>query len=581
MDIYGVHHSYYLDTRTGNWLVAPTANIPQTWSRFYDSRGEWHFSPPFQHTAVAKLAFIGRGSGITYYLNSLGPEFDHGASVLFGIRDAWQPTVRGQGYINHEEHLINQWGRTVPRFSRTYLDRAAFARQNEAVIRRAQLQGLRVAEKEVRSITPKGQVFEIETKDRKYFLAANVVVGIGAGPHAGAEKLKIAVQNRREVKERVIDLDTFMRRYPQSDTGQHGTVIVYGPNAAIDAVERAREVGFDVIWFLGSKDPAFLPGNRLLYAPGVWDDRGNTVRRVDRESAVIELNDGISGGPLRVRFKTGKVPKVEYADLFVIGLGQDQFEEGAIGDVLLIKGGFTVENLEPRYDVNQRFGEVYETVLGLQVKGTNADTGVEIIGASAYNLARALQDERRTPVRHNFEEQFTAEEANASLYRALDLPQRNGRQRMERRERVRRAQRAVNQQRSYISRARVHLSDKTVVQSMEAIVGTTPQSVQTTDQLGAIRPAIAAMNGLMPLYIDHSVNLTTDDRTMLRVHLALKYPHIQERRRTPQPETLPIIDRIVRERRHRDRPLGYTDEETQDHENRLGLIDFIAQQRRR
>jgi hypothetical protein len=305
------------------------------------------------------------------------------------------------------------------------------------------------------------------------------------------------------------------------------------------------------------------------------------VRRVDRASARIELDTDSDAPRLRVRYKTRTVDKTDYADWFVIGLGQDQFEEGAIGDVLLEKGGFTAGDLEPRYDVNQRFGEVYETVLGLQAKGTTADTGVEIIGASAYNLARGLQDEKRTPVAHNFWEQYTAEEANASLQRALRMPQRTGPQRFERRETLRRAQRAVQQQTNYISTARTHLNGKSVIQSMEAIVGTAPLSVQTADQLGAIRPAIAAMNGMMPLYIDRAVNFTTDDRTMLRVHLALKFPHIRERPRTRQPETLPVIDRIVQDRRNPDRPLGYTGPEINNLRGRLDLINFVGRQRKR
>lgn len=95
---------------------------------------------------IYRIAFVGCGSAIAYYLTALAPrttsedESDsialHKSMVIFGKVDPWSKEVRGEGYINHEEHLVGHWGTEVAKYSADYLRRSAFVQQNAAAFTR-------------------------------------------------------------------------------------------------------------------------------------------------------------------------------------------------------------------------------------------------------------------------------------------------------------------------------------------------------------------------------------------------------------------------------------------------------------
>ncbi|OQS26855.1 hypothetical protein [Chromobacterium violaceum] len=67
---------------------------------------------------LREVTFIGAGSSIAYLANEMAGRFEGvgadqpllGKVSVIGVEDAWSPSVRGQGYINHQNEIIGQWG---------------------------------------------------------------------------------------------------------------------------------------------------------------------------------------------------------------------------------------------------------------------------------------------------------------------------------------------------------------------------------------------------------------------------------------------------------------------------------------
>jgi hypothetical protein len=418
----------------------------KTWDQEWDKRnlqGDWY-----------KLAFIGRGSSIAYYIGALGKGYDHEHSVVIGEPDAWAPSLstwsRGDGYINHEAHVIAHWDDGVPAFSETVVERAEFAEGNKAIVHRI---GKRV-DGTIAKISKPDSWYRIELQDGKVLYALKVVVGTGAGPHIKPEQRKVEVAGNIP-RGKILDLDAFMRLFPRNGPRQDDkTVVVHGPNAGIDAVERAGERGFgSVIWLMSDgTDPPLLPGNRLLHAPHT---PATKLKKVDRKSkeSVLSIRYDLGSGKLSLTRKTPEDTEVSFdADYYVYALGQDPDAPGAVNAILdqaTIKA-----HLENVYDVQLRYSdEAAAAIVALRQKGTTARNGLEIIGAAVEILLGDLN--------------------------AL----------------------------------------KTVVQSQ-------PPTVARFGQLGALKSAVGAQNSVMPSYVTDDVNFSTDDRTVLRTHIAIKYPRI-------------------------------------------------------
>jgi hypothetical protein len=437
-----------LDEDTQRWAKRRKEDIDwaKTWDQEWDKRnlqGDWY-----------KLAFIGRGSSVAYYIGALGKGYDHEHSVVIGEPDAWVPSSstwsRGDGYINHESHLIAHWDDGVPAFSEKVVERTEFAQGNKAIIERI----AKRIDGAIAKISKPDSWYRIELLDGKVLYALKVVVGTGAGPHIKPEQRKVGIVGSIP-PEKILDLDAFMRLFPRNGPLQSDkTVVVHGPNAGIDAVERAGERGFGkVIWLMSDgTEPALLPGNRLLYAPHTPTTK---LKKVDRKSKdnVLSIRYELSSGKLSLTRRTPEDSDDTFdADYYVYALGQDPDAPGAVNAILdktTIK-----DHLEKVYDVQLRYSnDEKAAVVALRQAGTTARNGLEIIGAAVEIL---LADEK-----------------------AL----------------------------------------MTVVQSQ-------PPTVARFGQLGALKSAIGSQNSVMPSYVTDDVNFSTDDRTVLRTHIAVKYPRI-------------------------------------------------------
>jgi hypothetical protein len=403
-----------------------------------------------------KLAFIGRGAACAYYVGALGEGYDHRYSVVVGALDAWRVNnqdvfSRGGGYINHERHLIAHWDDGVPAFSLELHDRDAFADANERILARIE----KHIDAGVASISKPDSWYAIRLRNGKTLYALKVVVGMGAGPHIHPSKRKVKIADAIPPG-LILDLDSFMRMYSPVGAAQGGkTVIVHGPNAGIDAVERAGERGFgNVYWFMSQEsNPAFLPGNRLRHAPYTVPTKLKQVPRESKESVLALSHAG--DNKLKVDYlDPDSTPKTILADHYVYALGQDPDAEGAVRQVL--DRDTIYSKLEPVFDSQLRYSDdARAAIVALRQAGTDPRNGLEIIGAAVEIL---LQGEEG--------------------------------------------------------------------KLLMKVVESQPATVARFGQLGAIKSAIGAQGSVMPSYVTQTVNFTTDDRTVLRTHIAVKYPGI-------------------------------------------------------
>lgn len=536
---------------------------------------------------VYRLALVGHGSSIAYYLSATPEEFNHANTVLCGAVDAWDRSVRGDGFINHESQQIAHWGARTPTFSASYMERAEFVRMNQAAFTQAQERGARLVKREVTAVRRRGELFELEVKGGLPLLAVKVILGTGAGPHYdfGSERGPVVSQTvnptdvarqQSALRGKVLHLDDFMVLYPRNEamhaSAQHQepardeVVIVHGPNAGIDAVQRAWQCGFRVVWLTGSEPPVWLEGNRLpIHA--VWTQHKDDPRgplwfvKVGRARPEVQAD----GEFITVTFTpTGAdAPVTVRASAYVIALGQNAMAPGAIGDVLH-QGGITVKDLEPIYDVNQIFGLPYQTALGLQTKGTRHHQGLQIIGAAASSLAAAYAG-KKTPVVNNYLEQFQPAD-NASVSEAKNMLSAL---------RYLKKIEVVDLLEHQVNPAKVPNSFRKVegLATPQRPATTAVSSVLVSAQLGGVRAAIAALRGLMPGYVYRGqVNLSSDDRTMVALYLARKYPHLTG---SDIEEIVPSVMKLRRSKASDspDTVLGFDEALTREMEQHLATLN--------
>jgi hypothetical protein len=498
----------------------------RTW-RWVDHLGK-HSIP---RDSLYKLILIGYGSSAAYYLNSLGPTYDHSESLLIGKADPWDTgsqSGRGQGYINHQSHQISQWGGTVPTFSSDYMDRQEFANQNAAVIERARAHGLEHRNNHIRAIRwidREQTLFEVELDSGVKVYSEQVIVCMGAGPHIRAEQTSNVKLKSPNLGDRVVDLDTFMRTFPPDAGAQPNvSVVVHGPNAGIDAVERARELDFYVYWFIRNTAPVFLSGNQLQHATKVNNPALHKVELLRVSTVDIRRQ---SPHKLSVSYATrapnGRAETVTIsADYYVVALGQDCFAPGAVGNVLDVE---ILAALEPLPDINQIYAPAMkaakagtrvaqqvkvETVLGLQTPGSGFNRGLRVVGAAAYALVDLRLDDADVTGR------IPGNKLEA--VRRLQIPDADG----------------------------FTIKDKMMLQTVTEV-----SSVVLPAQLGTVKSSVGAIHSAMPRYVTRGAGFSTDNRTMLMTYVTINYPNL-----SPSMASW-FVDQIIKNRRNEHFPLGY------------------------
>lgn len=365
---------------------------------------------PLDPHRVRELTFIGVGSSVAYLLNELNGRFAEdgvtspfsGKVSIVGKEDSWSANVRGQGYLNQPAELVSQWGQQVPVYDPDYADRGEFSAGNQQQLTQAVGLGAEHLEALATSIKRLDDgCFRIRLHNGQALDSRQVVLGAGAGPHTSiwnsstphtqAEKRldNIKLHEQEALRGKVLDLDEFMRvtdAAPQQFAGK--TVVVHGPNAGIDAVERAGELGANVVWFTRSTNPLLLDGNHLKFAPALAK---SALRKVD--SLDIYPTKQEYGSALRLDYTSPEQDIKDArtsleADYYVYALGQDIHKPGSAGAML----GSLLDHLEPVYDYDQVYSDQpFKTVIGLQSRGSNSDNGLIIVGAAVAQLATNVQ----------------------------------------------------------------------------------------------------------------------------------------------------------------------------------------------
>ncbi|MFL5348500.1 MAG: hypothetical protein ACJ8AT_27195 [Hyalangium sp.] len=423
---------------------------------------------PSRAPGVYALAIIGSGTTAAYYLDTLGPAHDHSGTIVIGQQNPWIHK-RGQGisYINHTWRQVAMPSTNTREYggNESFANRAEFGRMAEAVVSRRAGRWVKSSATRIEKL--REGVYRISYNDRgpKSFKAEKVVFTAGAGsirkPPEAEENS--TVRNRS----RIIDMDTFIRdkAVQEKPRGAAKRVVVWGSNAAIDAVAAAKKHGWTIAAWLYSRDgqPAWLPGTRYLSEPYKLQE---VHQHVYTDRRRLKIQD--SGGLLKVL--DGADIVADTVDYVVYGLGSEDLltqRQGGVMDPSVLEGQ---QALSPILDTSGVFGNALEqgrqaqAFLGWQ----NASGTFQVFGLAAENYAGAVDP------RGNL--------------------------------------------------ARIAPTDPRVMALKQWLSG----DVLTVGQLTYIRSALRAVNHFVPGSIEHGVDYSHADANALRVHLAARYPELPE-----------------------------------------------------
>ncbi|HEV2989411.1 MAG TPA: hypothetical protein VG759_13290, partial [Candidatus Angelobacter sp.] len=181
------------------------------------------------HIEIYELAIIGAGSTAAYYLDTLGPAYDHSKTVVIGRENPWL-RERGHGisYINHTLRQIAMPSQNVAEYggNESFVDRREFAETSTAVIESRA--GRWIQTDRVTKIKKLSSgVFQIDYNERgpRNIKARKVIFAGGAGAQRKPDELSGDTCHN---KHRIIDMNTFIREKVKRETGR---VVVWGSNA--------------------------------------------------------------------------------------------------------------------------------------------------------------------------------------------------------------------------------------------------------------------------------------------------------------------------------------------------------------
>ncbi|WP_434391521.1 NAD(P)/FAD-dependent oxidoreductase [Melittangium boletus] len=423
-----------------------------------------------ESTEPYALALIGSGSTAAYYLDTLGPAHDFSTTVVIGPRFS-NPWIkeRGQGisFINHTQRQIAMPSANVSAYggNESFVNRTEFGLAADTLIRDSGCRWLTCA---ARRIEKHDDLYVITCGDGSKVKARKVIFAAGAGGLRTPPEVKDpSVKNRS----RIVDMSTFIRDIVE---GIPGRVVVWGSNAAIDAVAAAKIHGWEIAAWIYSSAPAWLPGTRYRSAP--YELHKVPQVKYTGRTAIKIADDG-------KRLKVLNVNKTEASqvDYVVYGLGSEDLlkhknEKGELlthgmMDVTVLEGE---DNLSPLLDTESVFLDrgTASAFLGWR----NKSGTFQVFGLAAENHERMTEDAKSTPQRRIF----------------------NAR--------------------------RIDMNDPRVAALKCWLSG----DVLTVGQLTYIRSAIRAANHYIPGSIEHRVDYSHADANALRVHLATKYPGLPE-----------------------------------------------------
>ncbi len=448
-----------------------------------------------------KLAIVGAGSTAAYYIDTLGPGYDHTNTIVIGGDNPWRQD-RGHTipYINHTARQTAMPSGNVTAYggNESFVKRKRFAARANRVIAASGAEWIRTNAVTKISMLPDGD-YHIEYGEAAPLRAEKVVFSAGSGAARAPGALRAVPRLANHAK--IVDMNTFIREIARTAGGKR--VVIWGSNAAIDAVAAARKHCCKIVKWLYSKDgkPTWLPGTRYRSDP-YWLQTVASYEYDKRDCVLIEDQ----GPQLRVRYQDDKIRKnevvAEHVDYLVYGLGTDDLLTGrsAIIDDSVLGGR---ENLEPLVDQAGLFGNIradpqHHAFLGWQ----NPSGTFQVLGLAAENYSPLKPAE----------------------------PEKEKR------------------------RERIAMDDSRVRVLKNWVSG----DVAGVGQLTYIRSATRAVNNFVPGSIVERVDYSHADKNQLRIHLATKYPALPEAYAQAFIELLRLVRSGVGDRL----PHGFTKQQT-------------------
>jgi len=368
-------------------------------------------------TKIRDTLVLGVGSTAAYWLASKNhtaaqqsegggaQPFGDGKLTIVGDKDAWDTTVRGPGWVNHQHEIIDSNDESVAGFDKRYADRHSLASDNANKFRDAKGLGAELLQgraKKIEAVADQPGVYAVTFENDNKILARNVIVATGAGNHTVvtdqakskaeadlAKTIGFNLGDHQELKSKVIDLDTFVTQAGWNPSKYEGkTIVVHGPNAGIDAAEVARRLGCNLVWLGRNSAPVILDGNQLQTAPKDAKD----LKKVERvEIGATEAGDQLNvvTTPLASAENPAPAKETYKVDFYVYALGQDGFTGDAVGAIL---SKDLQARAKPIYDKNQVFSDkAYETVTGIAIPGADQNSGIQILGAAASSFSKVVK----------------------------------------------------------------------------------------------------------------------------------------------------------------------------------------------
>jgi hypothetical protein len=339
------------------------------------------------------LAILGAGSTAAHHLNTLDRN-RYPSILLIGEDDPWSgqrglnPAQKDDpvNFINQTENMIGHYGDSVPPVNQTLVPRQAYAQANSRIIDKcvtkrvkAQIRRVTTFQKALSITSSQKQtlysISAIENGSMTHYHVAKVIVATGAGSHKFPDPRfeKLAQQHPKIF----MDMDAFARQPQLKDPKK--TIIVQGPNAAVDTADTAAWAGMNVIWL--ANRPAILPTPHQTGARAVIAKK--QIYALNRDQQDPE-SITVANNQVTIKIRSGQT---FIADYYVWGVGQDS--DGAVSFI----DRNIRKQLEPIYDKNQRFGPAHESVLGFQLPDTDSTSGFEVIGALSRQVLLAAGKE--------------------------------------------------------------------------------------------------------------------------------------------------------------------------------------------
>ncbi|MGA8137341.1 MAG: hypothetical protein WCA48_24785 [Pseudomonas gingeri] len=351
---------------------------------------------------VWPLVIVGRGSTAAYYVATVDlsvfkkvlaiGEDDPWAGARGHSGNATDPTLK----INHPLHLLEHFKQTIPGYSESLVDRLEWSKLNTQVLQEADVQ---IEKRSVKMVSDcifpselapeevRGFLIELTSGEKVY--AYKVVIAAGAGGHRVPPELKKA---RELYPYQVLDLDEFAGLSP-SKLDSSKSVVVIGPNAAIDAVHKALNYKMSIHWLINleeGKTPPMLATQPRMHE--AWNNPGKHNLKVYRFSSYTSVPKiGRRVGVTVIPSGVGKHPTTVEGDYIVYAMGQTG------GPVELISNAIKAK-LKPIYDtsnaVNPQAGDRQmseRAILGYEAEGTGLRDGLEVMGALSAQMGRALK----------------------------------------------------------------------------------------------------------------------------------------------------------------------------------------------